>query len=253
MKSIRVALTSVFAATALLASAVAAIAAPGQATTNVNVRSGPDGSYGVVGTMRSGEMADVSQCGNGWCYVQSRTVSGWVSSAYLAQPGAADQPQDPSLNFGLTIDGNGKPSVNIGVNQPAPRPNTPPPPPQPQYPQPPRPQYPGPNHPGPHYPGPNPQVPRPPQPPLPDDDDAQACFYSGTNFTGRSFCVDQGDTLNYLRPDWNDRIRSVELTGGATVDICSERNQVGLCQTLTRSKSRLSPQIDRNISSVDVY
>lgn len=228
MNSFRVALTSAVAAAVLFSSVTAALAAPGQMTTNVNVRSGPDSSYAAIGTLRGGDLADISQCGNGWCYVQADRISGWVSSSFIAQPG---QSQDPSFNFGLTIDGNGKPSVNVGVNQP-----------QPVQPSPPR-QF------------AQPQFPRPTQPqPLPDDDEtAQACFYSGANFSGRSFCVDEGETLNALSANWNDRIRSIEVLGGATVDICSERNQVGLCQTLTRSKARLSRQIDRQISSIEIY
>ncbi|MEO5807294.1 SH3 domain-containing protein [Devosia sp.] len=223
MKTIRVALTSILATVALLASAAMAMAAPGQITSNVNVRNGPGTQYGVVGVLPAGQMVDVSQCDSGWCYVSSNGGAGWVSATFLAKPGQA-APADPSVNFGIQIGPDGKPSINFGINQPQPQPL-----PQPQRPRP--------------IPIPQPE---------PEDDLAQACFYSGTNFSGSSFCVEQGDTLNSLQ-GWNDRIRSVELFNGATVDICGDRNLVGVCQTLTRSKGRIANQLDRRVSSLEVY
>lgn len=226
MNKFRVALATVIAGAAMLASAVATLAAPGLITSNVNVRTGPGANYAVVGTLRTGTGVDVTQCTGGWCYVSAGDARGWVSANYVGKPPqpapTPPAPTEPSINFGIQIGPDGKPSVNFGVNQP-----------QPQQPRPPRPQ---------------------PLPlPEPVDDTAQACFYSGTNFTGSSFCVEEGQTVRALRPNWNDRIRSVELLNGATVDICAERNLAGICQTLTRDRSRLAPQLDRDISSLEVY
>ncbi|MGV8856338.1 MAG: SH3 domain-containing protein [Devosia sp.] len=72
---------------ALVATATAASAAPAYATGNVNVRSGPSTSYGVVDALRRGEQVDVQECRGGWCYVQKRGADGWVSANYLSRGG----------------------------------------------------------------------------------------------------------------------------------------------------------------------
>lgn len=99
------------------------------------------------------------------------------------------------------------------------------------------------------HPWPQPQPPRP-QPPIYEQ--AGACFYSERNFRGSSFCLDEGESLNSFRT-WDNRIRSVEVFGGARVDLCSDRNLYGNCITLRSDSSRLPRQLDRRASSVDVY
>ena len=50
---------------------VAALAA--EATSSVNVRSGPGTGYAIVDTLSAGETVDIDRCvGSGWCYVQKR-------------------------------------------------------------------------------------------------------------------------------------------------------------------------------------
>lgn len=118
-------------------------------------------------------------------------------------------------------------------------------PPPPQAPQQPWPQpQPQPQEP---WPWPQPQ----PEPPV-FEESAGACFYSERNFRGSSFCVDEGDSYSRLR-NWNDRIRSVEIFGGARVDLCTDSNYRGSCVTLRRDTSRLPSEIDRRTSSIDVY
>jgi hypothetical protein len=110
---------------------------------------------------------------------------------------------------------------------------------------------PNPGWPWPNNPWPQPQPPRPqPQPPVIDD--AGACFYSERNFRGSSFCLDEGESFTRLR-NWDNAIRSVEVFGGARVDLCSDSNYRGDCVTLRRDTSRLPGQLDRKASSVDVY
>lgn len=75
------------AAMALIATAGAALAAPAYVTGNVNVRSGPGTSFGIVDTVRRGERVDVQQCRGRWCYVQKRGPDGWVSANYLERSG----------------------------------------------------------------------------------------------------------------------------------------------------------------------
>lgn len=118
------------------------------------------------------------------------------------------------------------------------------PPPQPQpLPQPPV---------NPGWPWPHPQPQPQPQPPPVFEDSAGACFYSERNFRGSSFCVDEGDSYSRLR-NWDNKIRSVEVFGGARVDLCTDSNYRGSCVTLRRDASRLPTQIDRKASSIDVY
>lgn len=77
---------------ALVASTVAASAAPAYATTNVNVRSGPGTSYGVVDALRRGERVDVQYCQGSWCFVEKSGPNGWVSSNYLDRGGPGVRP-----------------------------------------------------------------------------------------------------------------------------------------------------------------
>lgn len=75
------------AALALMATAGTAFAAPANATSNVNVRSGPGTHYSVVDALRRGERVDVQQCRGSWCYVEKRGPDGWVSANYLERGG----------------------------------------------------------------------------------------------------------------------------------------------------------------------
>ncbi|HLV85088.1 SH3 domain-containing protein [Devosia alba] len=109
------------AATAVVVFLPAAYAAPGTVTTNVNVRSGPGTSYGVVDTARRGERVDVRQCQGSWCYIEKSGPDGWVSANYLATgSGGAVHPTQPGISFGFQIGGDGDgPTINFGIgNQP---------------------------------------------------------------------------------------------------------------------------------------
>ncbi|WIY51850.1 SH3 domain-containing protein [Devosia sp. YIM 151766] len=77
-------LTTGLATLGLLVTTIAASAAPAVATGNVNVRSGPGTSYGVVDTLRRGEQVDVQHCRGSWCFVEKRGPNGWVSANYLS-------------------------------------------------------------------------------------------------------------------------------------------------------------------------
>ena len=105
--------------------------------------------------------------------------------------------------------------------------------------------------PNPGWPWPQPQPPRPTPPPVVDDAPG-ACFYSERNFRGTSFCIDEGESFTRLR-NWDNMIRSVEVFGGARVDLCSDSNYRGYCVTLRRDTSRLPSELDRRASSIDVY
>jgi len=68
---------------ALLIAAGAATAAPGLATTDVNVRQGPGMNFPVVTTIRGGSNLDVQSCNTGWCAVRFGPYAGFVKATYL--------------------------------------------------------------------------------------------------------------------------------------------------------------------------
>ena len=113
------------AATAAVVFLPAAQAAPGYATSNVNVRSGPGTNFGVVDTLVRGQQVDVQQCQGSWCFVAKPGPDGWVSSNFIqagsggGSSGGGSSGQ-PSINFGINIPGG--PSINFGTGNNAPPP-----------------------------------------------------------------------------------------------------------------------------------
>lgn len=83
------------AGAALLMGTVAATAAPGFATGNVNVRSGPGTGYGVVDRLQRGERVEIEECRGSWCFVSKRGPDGWVSINYLSRGGGWDDDYRP--------------------------------------------------------------------------------------------------------------------------------------------------------------
>jgi hypothetical protein len=78
-----------------------------------------------------------------------------------------------------------------------------------------------------------------------------ACFYSSTNFTGPSFCIDRGDQMRSLPRGWNDRISSIRNRRGLEVTVCRDDNFRGGCRTYTTSASSLGGY-SNEISSIRV-
>ncbi len=56
-----------------------------------------------------------------------------------------------------------------------------------------------------------------------EDDISQVCFYSGSNYAGSRFCVDEGDSIARLPASWNDRISSFRNPDGLRVRVCLDR------------------------------
>ncbi|MDP4033510.1 MAG: SH3 domain-containing protein [Pseudorhodobacter sp.] len=208
----------------LAGSAVAAGAVEAEATTWLNVRSGPGGGFAVVATLAPNQVVNVTECQeNGWCYVEyAAGPNGWVSSTYLAAPstavgsgtGGAAGSSDCKLNLTLGPTGPmlslecGDGSVSV------PLPGTPP----------------------------------PPSPPVGD----QACFYQNPGFGGEEFCYGTG-TLNSLNTTFNNRISSVRLSGGAKARLCDNTNLGGPCFNITSDAPNLGGAIDNKASSLAVY
>lgn len=82
------------AGVALLVSAGAALAVPGEASASVNVRTCGSVRCGVVDQLYPGESVDIAQCQGGWCYVRHNGPDGWVSANYL-DSGYSEPPPPP--------------------------------------------------------------------------------------------------------------------------------------------------------------
>ena len=64
----------------------AALAAPGIASVNANVRSGPGIGYRIVDTLTKGEYVIVKDCGASWCTISHIGKDGYVSRALIYNP-----------------------------------------------------------------------------------------------------------------------------------------------------------------------
>lgn len=85
-----------------------------------------------------------------------------------------------------------------------------------------------------------------------DEEDAlsEVCFYSGSNYSGSRFCVDEGDSIARLPSSWNDRISSFRNSDGLRVTVCENRNYV-ICRIYTTNARTLGTFND-DISSLRV-
>jgi hypothetical protein len=83
-----------------------------------------------------------------------------------------------------------------------------------------------------------------------DNDFSQACFYSGTGYSGSRLCVNEGDSYRSLPGNWNDRISSIRNPDGLRVTVCQDRFYSD-CRTYTTSARTLGSFNDE-ISSLRV-
>ena len=83
MRDIRSLRSLPIALAALLIAAGAATAAPGLATTDVNMRQGPGTNFPVVTSIRGGSNVDVRSCNAGWCAARFGPFTGFVNASYL--------------------------------------------------------------------------------------------------------------------------------------------------------------------------
>jgi uncharacterized protein YraI len=73
-------------AAALMMAPLAAAAAPGNALSNANVRSGPGTGYATVDRLETGEYVIVIRCLTSWCLIHHIGPDGWVSRKLLKNP-----------------------------------------------------------------------------------------------------------------------------------------------------------------------
>jgi uncharacterized protein YraI len=100
------------AVTALLAFSIPSAFAA-EATSTVNVRSGPGTNYAVVSHLSRGQSANVKQQKGSWCYVTKTGADGWVACRYLADGGdryVRSPNVSLSFSFGVGRDRDYRPS-----------------------------------------------------------------------------------------------------------------------------------------------
>ncbi|GHA16846.1 hypothetical protein GCM10007989_10030 [Devosia pacifica] len=194
----------------------AAYAAPAQATTAVNVRSGPGTNYSVVDVLQSGQRVEIDRCSGNWCYVIKPGPDGWTSSRYLARQ---DENRDRGRDRDRRSDRDGRPDVNFSVELPGfefsigngadfrQRPDR--------------------------------------------DRGGRVCFYEDWNYRGSSFCVRPGQRYSQLN-NFNDRISSIRVYGNAQAQVCEDYNYNGRCAVVSDDRPRLQGRNNDIISSIRV-
>ena len=87
-----------------------------------------------------------------------------------------------------------------------------------------------------------------------------ACIYTGRNFSGNHFCVRGGDRLPRLPGNFGDNVSSIQVFGGARVQVFNDRNYSNGSTVIPRSVADLRNVPFRNghtwnnrISSVIVF
>ncbi len=222
----KIAILGILANIIIATSSLGIMAAPAASKSALNVRSGPGVNYRVIDSLYKGERVKVGECvSNGWCYITQKGPNGWVSAKYLRPISVPRKPryiipskprQTPPISFGFTISSNGNFTFGLGVAE---RPYNP------------------------YHPH---RLPRPPSV-------QKVCFYKGANFTGAKYCVNTGVSDNMLPSNWNNKISSIKLSGGANVQICRNRNFRGGCWNINSSKRYLYPRFDNAITSFQAY
>ena len=77
-------LAAALAATTMLTSAGAALAAPGVTLGGVNMRDAPGTHGDIIDTLSKGTLLEIESCGGGWCAVEYDDEDGFISASYLA-------------------------------------------------------------------------------------------------------------------------------------------------------------------------
>ncbi|WIJ26295.1 SH3 domain-containing protein [Devosia sp. RR2S18] len=89
-----------------------------QATTTLNVRSGPGTNYGVVDVLRPGQDVDIRECRGNWCFVEKSGPDGWASARYLTESERErprrPQASEPDVNFSFSVPGGFSFSIGNG-------------------------------------------------------------------------------------------------------------------------------------------
>ncbi|MGB3026495.1 peptidase inhibitor family I36 protein [Paradevosia shaoguanensis] len=80
------------------------------------------------------------------------------------------------------------------------------------------------------------------------------CFFSGTNFTGKSFCVASGTYVSDLALlNRDNQVRSIQLNGNSSALVCRDFNLTNYCVRIVRDKKYLPEGLGGAVSSFRVY
>lgn len=183
-----------------------------EATTALNVRSGPGVNYGVVDVIRPGQYVQVTRTTGGWCYLEKNGPDGWASCRYLTDtPVRTGRDRDrrrsdrPDVDIEFAIPGF---SFSIGDGD----------------------------------------FRRPDRRP---DRRGRVCFYEHVNYEGDQFCMRPGQSRSSLG-SWNDTISSIRVRGGAEARVCEHNGFDGRCATIDRNVRNLGNRGNDQISSIRV-
>ncbi|MFL4557643.1 peptidase inhibitor family I36 protein [Yersinia kristensenii] len=84
----------------------------------------------------------------------------------------------------------------------------------------------------------------------------KVCFFTKDNYQGNSLCTTQGNAVEQLPPDWNDKISSIEVPHGMVVTVFKDIDFSGSLITFKESIDSLSSpkwaSINNSISSFKV-
>ncbi|SEQ02635.1 SH3 domain-containing protein [Devosia sp. YR412] len=81
-----------------------------------------------------------------------------------------------------------------------------------------------------------------------------ACFYTGTNYTGQSWCLTSGKTIKDLALLGLDNgFASLQIEGNVSVSACRDRFFQSYCEHIAVSQPALDPYLLRNLSSLRVH
>jgi len=88
--------------------------------------------------------------------------------------------------------------------------------------------------------------------PEPPQSDAEVCFYQQKNFMGANFCVYPGDQDADIPGNFDDNIASILISGGASVEVCTDVDFGGECKTYDHSVKKLPTYLRDDITSYTV-
>ncbi|MBL1241018.1 MAG: SH3 domain-containing protein [OCS116 cluster bacterium] len=217
----------------VLMSHVSAYAGPAQASTAVNVRSGPGTKYQVVDTLHAGEVVDATECNQyRWCYVKHDGADGWVSGKFLTAVRQNNGgTQGKNCKFTFKLDQNG-PVFSSECDEPSDFSSN------------------GNNT------GNGNDV-------FDDQDDivtfnpqqngaeATVCLYTGINYTGAEIC--EGISIHNNLRGMNDVFASVKVYNGAAVKLCTGPSFTGECKTYAQDRARLHTSVYKSASSMQIF
>lgn len=82
----------------------------------------------------------------------------------------------------------------------------------------------------------------------------KVCFYTGTHYSGSSFCAGSGEVFNDLALWGLDNVfSSVRLEGNVSAAACRDRKFQSYCERIIGDQPVLGPYLRRNLSSIRVY